>query len=373
MLSREELKEMAKLSGSGTYFVSLYLNVNPLTNPKGDYVIRFKNMMKEAAKSIEKTALKSADKDLREMDKYLLGRKRDFKKGLAVISSSAISFWREYHLSLPVKSELIVDRSPHIKPLLDMLDNYQRYAALLVDKESARIFVIHMGEITEYGEVHTEDVPGRHKKGGWFALSQNHFERHIQYHVTLHLKDVIKKLSSFFKAESIGRLLVGGSEDAVTMTRGLLPKAVSDKIIGTFRAGMFEGNQEVMKKLEPVLSEFERKREEKTLSELIERAHKNDRAALGLEATLRAVQEGKVMRLVFERDLRHAGFECSQCGALSIKGEVNCPYCGGKMEKINYIIDLAAQKSVEQGATVEVVSEDREFRKAGRIGAFLRF
>jgi peptide chain release factor subunit 1 len=373
MLSREELKEIAKMRGNGSYFVSLYLNVNPLTNPKGEYSIRLKNMLKDSAESLEKGVLKKVEKDLEALDAYVLGNRREFKHGLALISSKDNGFWREYHLSVPLKSELVVEKSPYIKPLLDILDNYQRYAALLVDKESARIFIIHLGEITEYGELHTPDVPGRHKRGGWYALAQNHYVRHIDYHVGLHLRDVIKKFESFLKHEYIGRVIIGGSDEAVNMTKGLLPKTVLDKVVGTFHAGMFEGNAEVMKKVEPALRGYEREQEEKAVKELLTRAMKDEKAVVGLEDVLKALEGGRVMKLLLLRDFSRRGFQCSGCGALSIKGEVNCPYCGGKMEEVGYIVDLAAQKVVEQGALVEVVAESEELEKAGGIGAFLRF
>jgi hypothetical protein len=38
-----------------------------------------------------------------------------------------------------------------------------------------------------------------------------------------------------------------------------------------------------------------------------------------------------------------------------------------------YLADLVAQKAVEQGAFIEVASENRKLREAGSIGAFLRF
>jgi peptide chain release factor subunit 1 len=373
MLSREELKELAKMHGNGSYFVSLYLNVNPLTNPKGEYSIRLKNMLRDAAESLEKGVLKKVEKDLEALEAYVLGNRREFKKGLALISSKESNFWREYHLSVPLRSELTVEKSPYIKPLLDILDNYQRYAALLVDKESARIFIIHLGEITEYGEVHTPDVPGRHKKGGWYALSQNHYVRHIEHHVALHLKDVIKKFESFLKHEYIGRVIIGGSEEAVNMTKERLPNTVMEKVVGTFNAGMFEGNADVMKKVEPALREYEIRQEEKAVKELFTRAMKDEKAVVGLEDVLKALEGGRVMKLLLLRDFTRQGFQCSACGALSIKGEVNCPYCGGKMEGVGYMVDLAAQKAVEQGSLVEVVTGSEELEKAGGIGAFLRF
>ncbi len=43
------------------------------------------------------------------------------------------------------------------------------------------------------------------------------------------------------------------------------------------------------------------------------------------------------------------------------------------MQKVDYIIDLAAQKAIEQGASVEVIYGNDKFIKTGSIGAFLRY
>lgn len=187
MLTHSELKELSTISGDGNFFISLYLNVNPLTNPKGDYVIHFKNMLKEAAEKIDKDTEKKVKEDFDKIESYLKGNRREFKKGIALISSSALGVWKTYYLSLPLKNELIIDKTPYIKPLLFLLNNYQRCVVLLVDKELARIFIIHLGEIEEYTELFTPDIPGKHKKGGWFSLQQSRFERHIDYHMLAYI------------------------------------------------------------------------------------------------------------------------------------------------------------------------------------------
>jgi peptide subunit release factor 1 (eRF1) len=149
---------------------------------------------------------------------------------------------------------------------------------------------------------------------------------------------------------------------------------VQKKVIGTFQAGMFEGTLDVLNRVGPVLKEHEEKAEAETVKELIERAMKQERAVLGLEAILAVLQEGRVQKLVLEKDATAMGLQCSACGAL-MEQEAGpyCPYCGGKTEAVNYLVDLAAQKAVEQNAEVLVVPESRELRKSGSIGAFLRF
>ena len=374
MLNMEELKDVSKIGGGDNYYVSLYLNVGPISNPKGDYAIRFKNMLRTTVESLDKQVHKKVEKDLEELQSYVLSNKRDFKNGLVIIASGAESFRKEYNLSVPIKSELIVDKTPYVKPLIDIMDNYKRYAIFLVNKESARVFIVHLGEITEYAEVHTEDVPGKHKKGGWFALSQNHFDRHIEYHVGIHLKDSIKKLESFLEGQNIESIILGGPDDAISMTKAILPKSISERVIGTFHEGMFESNLDVLKKAEPLLREYERKIEAQTVEDLITKAMKNGKAVIGLEKVLGALKEGRIMKLVFEADFKASGLECISCGGLSaLESAACCPYCSGSVDTVNYIVDMAVEKAVEQGASVDVVSENKKLEEAGGIGAFLRY
>jgi peptide chain release factor subunit 1 len=373
MLDRKELKEIAQMRDDVPSFVSLYLNVNPLTNPRGEFIILFKNLVRNTIESLDKGVHRLVKEDLEKIETVITGNKSKFKKGLAILSSTRKSLGREYNLSVPVKSELVVDKCPYLKPLFDIIENYQRYAVLLVDKESARIFMMHLGEIVEYGEVHTPDVPGRHKKGGWFALSQSHYERHIDYHVSLHLKDVIKKLDSFISGEEIGGLVIGGSEEAMTRTREMLPATVVNRIVGTFSLGMFANINEILSKVTSVIHASENHKKTMMVDRLITQALKNENAVIGLEDVLNALQEGKVMRLVSLRDLSASGYECRKCRFLGVRELSECPYCKGDIGKSKYLIDLVVQKAVEQGAPVEVVAGHQGLSEAGGIGAFLRF
>ncbi|HDH50961.1 MAG TPA: hypothetical protein ENH04_06095, partial [Nitrospirae bacterium] len=139
MLTYSEVKELSAISGDENYFVSLYLNVNPVTNPKGDYLIHFKNMLKQTLDNLDKKIGKSVNEDLERIEAFIKDNKRGFKKGVSVISSAPRGIWKDFHVSLPVKNELVIDSTPYVKPLLALLDNYQRCMVLLVDKETARV------------------------------------------------------------------------------------------------------------------------------------------------------------------------------------------------------------------------------------------
>lgn len=373
MLNREELKDIAKMHGDGAFFVNVFLNVNPMTSVKNNFEIHLKSMIKKTSGELDKAVLKKVSSDFEKIDSYVLTNKRMFKKGLAIICSQEKQFWKEYHLSVPLKNELIVDNTPYIKPLIGVLDNYQRYAIMLVGKDLARLFLVHLGEIEEYSEVHSEGVPGKHKKGGWFALAEKSYERHIDYHVGLHLKDVVKKLDAFLSGEYVGRLIIGGSEEAVVRVKDMLPQTVAEKVIGTFQAEMIANNNEVLEKVQPILRAFEVNEDAETVDDLLTRSMKKENAVIGIEDVLNALQEGRVMKLVFLKDFKRSGLSCRKCGYLTVQNITQCPYCKGDIKKVKYIVDLIAQKAVEQGAVIKVLSENAQLKEAGNIGSLLRF
>ncbi|MBA3061173.1 MAG: hypothetical protein FP832_05950 [Nitrospirae bacterium] len=79
------------------------------------------------------------------------------------------------------------------------------------------------------------------------------------------------------------------------------------------------------------------------------------------------------MKLIFIKDFEDSGHACRNCRHLSKQKVSTCPYCKGGMEEVNYLIDLAAQRAVEQGSLIEVIADNKELLDAGGIGAFLRF
>ncbi len=373
MLNRTELREIASMEGKNGFFVSLYLNVDPIFNKKGDYMVHFKNMMKNSIETLDKATYKAVKNSLEKIESYVTSNKRMFKKGLVILCTSDDSFWSDYNLNVPVRNNLIINKTPYMKPLMYIADTYQRYAVLLVDKESARIFIIHLGEIVEYGEVHADDIPGKHKKGGWFALSQNHYERHIDYHVGMHLKEVVQKLDSFISSEYVGRIIIGGSDEAVAMVKRMLHKTALDKIIGTVKIEMFASSDDILNKAGAVVSEYEKDKELETIETLIASAMKNENAVLGLNNVLNALQEQRVMKLVFMRNYKENGYSCSSCGYLTAQKVDPCPYCSKEMEEVDYMVDLAGEKAIQQDALIEVTEENKLLKESGGIGAFLRF
>ena len=164
-------------------------------------------------------------------------------------------------------------------------------------------------------------------------------------------------------------IITGGSDDAVAKVREMLPRAVSEKIMGSFHAEMFANVNDVFEKVKPVISETESMAEKAVVSDLLTAAGKGQNAVIGIEDVLNALQEGRIMKLIFIKDFKDSGYACRNCRNLSKQKVSVCPYCKGGMEDVNYLIDLAAQRAVEQGSQIEVITENKELSDAGGIGS----
>lgn len=153
----------------------------------------------------------------------------------------------------------------------------------------------------------------------------------------------------------------------------MLPNTTTQKIISTFHAEITMGGKEVLSKTLKLLEEFEKEKAKNTVEKLITKALKNEMAVTGFDDVYFNLNEGRVMRLIFLKDMVISGYKCTGCSFLTTQEIKSCLYCGSQMEKVSNLIDFIIQKSMQQSVPIEVISESPEFVKTGGIGAFLRF
>jgi peptide subunit release factor 1 (eRF1) len=151
-------------------------------------------------------------------------------------------------------------------------------------------------------------------------------------------------------------MVIGGSEEAVVKVKAMLPQTTGDKIMGTFQAEMFANSKEILEKAEPLLRSFEEKEEAETVNDLLTKAMKNENAVIGIENVLNALQEGRVMILVILKDYNNS------VSPVRMRESDRTEYHPALTAKANAkadMVDLIAQKGVERGAIVEIVSGNK--------------
>ncbi len=131
----------------------------------------------------------------------------------------------------------------------------------------------------------------------------------------------------------------------------------------------------------PFIEKLERDQEMNLVQNLVTSARKTDpvvkKAVLGLNATLDAVNQGRVHRLLYPSGVKLGGYRCPGCDALldQAPGDRNCPYCSKLLETVEDMLWLASERVLEMGGKSEEVrgaEARRQLDEAGKIGAFLR-
>ena len=75
----------------------------------------------------------------------------------------------------------------------------------------------------------------------------------------------------------------------------------------------------------------------------------------GLSATLEAINEGRVWKLVYLQGLKLDGGVCNACNMLFDPADERCVVCGKKVAQEPHMLDRMARAVLERGGHVEIV------------------
>jgi len=363
MITDKELQELVEFHSNNMPVLSVYLNVDPTQRTKEEYTLQLRGLLKEAEEA------GAAKADITAVERYF-----DFEydwqgKGVIIFSCQDENFWRAYSLAVPVDNHVYVAPRPYLKPLTDVLDAYGRYGVVLVDREGARLFMFHMGELQEATGI-LRDLPKRHKAGGWAA--QRH-QRRADEHALRNLREVAELMARFFERTQCTRIVLGGTEDNVAKFQEMLPKALQNKVIGTFSVGPDASVAEIQERSRALIEELAQQREARLVQELIAGWRRDRGSAVGLSDTLAAFLEQRAGTLLVSAGYTAPGYRCRACAYLTLQEREECPWCGGEIEPVEDIVDELVHRALEQGVEVEIVRGNEDLEKAGRIGALLRY
>lgn len=374
MISKQELKALAELTLTDSYFVSLYLDVDVRRGGSDRWPVIFRNLVKRGEGGLPGEVRSRIQGDLERIEAFLREKPAEIKRGLAIISCKDRDFWWVYHSMIPFSDELVIDRDPYLKPLMRMIDLFQRYLIVVCESQQVKVFLAAQGVITPMLHLTAPSSrqplssPGRGDRGGITVKDQR--EIAIQWLKRGAVGAVVEVVES----ENIKRVLLGGGERSRALLREALPQWVKERVVAEFSLPARATPREILQRATPLMQEVERRFEKQAIQELMERVGEGERGSvLGLSDVLTMLQQGNVRKLYVLTQYRDRGMVCRSCGALTPWRDRPCPYCGGEMEEVPYVVDWAIQKAIEQGARVDLLEDSPQLEKAGGIGALLRY
>ncbi|MBI3964442.1 MAG: hypothetical protein HY329_02315 [Chloroflexi bacterium] len=353
--------------------LSAYLSLTPTPGAQRPHLLLFRDGCKMIRGNLPVAEREVFDGVATKAERYLEEELVPSHPGLALFVASDDARCEAVPLPEAPNETVVWDDRPHLAPLQELLDDYERVAVLLFDKERARLFTIFLGEL-EYQESIEDEVPGKQATGDWYALSQTRYARHHEDHVLRHAKRAIAMTMAALRARPFERLLVGGPAEAVALLKHHLPRPLRARLAGTLRLEVFASDAEVLEVALRAAAEIERRREVELVRELVDAAT-TPHVALGLDATLAALRDGRVHALIVATDGFSAkGRECRTCGRL-VSDVDGCPFCGGPTHSLADLRERLIEVARAQSAKTELVSGEAAgiLVEHGGVGSWTRY
>ncbi len=358
MFTIENIKKLNEIKSNKYNYVSLYLNLDQKNNSTEKINIKLKNLL---TKVEDELTAGQIDKIKKQVPKSIINRAR----GVVFFVGKADDKWFFYEFKKPMASAVFVEHNLHLAPLQKLIDEHERYAVMVADKEKTKIFVVYMGEIEEMRNI-SEYFPGRHAQGGW---SQKRYQGHVDEHSTHNLKNFIAALYSIWKEKRFDRLILGGTDEIIAQLKENLPIELKNVIAGDFKIELFKSTQKILDKALVIAEQAEREKEKELIMKLENNLGDGNKAVSGVRDVLDNLNNKKVLQLIVHAKMEHKGYYCMACDLLLL--EKNCS-CGGEAMEVD-LMDEMVQKALDQNAEVQFVEWEDKMDKLGNIGAILRY
>jgi len=324
-------------------FISLYLDMRPDHNGQRHHVETFlKNSFDEQSRSLTGETRAAFDQLHQRIRQYLSEQALTSTKALAVFASTTGDLFEAIALDAPLeRPSMHVGSVPHLYPLARLNDQYPRYAALLLDTNSADLYVFALGARTRH-EVVTNEKTRRTKMGGW---SQARYQRRADNFHRQHMKEVVDLLNTVVAEERLNQIVVACDEVSKAFLMQQLPKHLAEKIIDV-RADIKSIEQhELLKETMEALRRDDAKTDAEHVQQMIDAWRAGGLAVAGIEATMRALDMRQVEELLI----------------------------AARPDRVAGPTDELVAKAQQNSARIRFIEDDALLAEVGGVGALLRF
>ena len=374
MLGRGVLSHLHTLTQQKTYTLTVYLDIdqNKQANRKRGYVVQAEALLK----GLKAQQGRSHRLDLAVEDVIDLVRSMRPKGKATLIVVHPETGLRELHqIGLPLASSIHWRKGAFLRPIVEAMDEHERYGVVLSDNKRARLFTVFMGELTEHEDLFSDTSQRTRSLGPDQMRAQKRRDRRHEEEVVSHAKKVIDALHDLALRTPFDRLIVAGTSKATGQLVRLLPKRLRGKLVDTVSMRVGASWKEVLNKILVVQNRMEREQESVLVEGVVAELHDGGKAVAEFGAVLDAVNQGRVWKMIYTKGLKKEGGECTECGAYSPHSVGPCVYCGGDVRPLMHCLDRLSQSVMELGGQVEVVNGAAadELKAHGSIAALLRF
>lgn len=353
---RQHLDRLAAFEPSDTPVLSLYLDMRPdQTGSRHHASVFLKKTLSEYSRVFTGEARKSFDRAAQQIERYLSEEVSKSASGLAAFACAGKdNFFEAIQLDVPVEQpSIFVGRVPHLYPLARLNDQYPRYAALLLDTNSARLFVFGLGLVEQRTAVQNAKTR-RTMMGGW---SQARYQRRADNFQRHHIKEVVEILDRIVSDEHLTRIVVACDEVARPILMEQLPKHLSEKVIDVIHLDMkATPEDQVLAETMEALRQEDARTDAEHVERMLDAWRAGGLAVAGMKSTFEVLSMGQVEELLITAK------------PVLLK-QPNQPSDDEYLKLADELIAQAQQNS----ARIRFIEDEKLLADVGGVGALLRF
>jgi peptide subunit release factor 1 (eRF1) len=372
-LRRDHLMALAAFEPHGVPVISLYLNLRPDQHGRDHYEVFARKAFAEQLKRFDERSAERAslERDVERINRYLALELNRSANGVAIFASSgAAEFFEAIQLQAPIDHWLFVGEVPHIYPLVRLIDQYPRYAAVQLDTNSARIVVFGLGAVEKSVNV-TGIKTRRHAMGG---SSQARYQRHLENFHLHHVKEVVDTLDRVVRADNIQRIIVAGDEVAIPLLKEQLPAHLSEKLVDVMKLDRQANDDEIAEATLEVLRQKDAETDSERVQSVVDAWRGGGLGVMGPEATLRALQLGQVEELLIAatpQGLKPVQTLPDDAVPEPVATQTATP--GNSDHRQLHLSDELVTRAKQTAARIRMIEDPELLRAHGGVGAMLRF
>lgn len=185
-------------------------------------------------KNLDKNQQVYFRKDLDKIKEYLNESFDRKNKRSVAFFSSPDGFWEVLEFEFSLAPVCTVSYSPYLKSIQEGIKKHQKYLVVLVDRQRARFFTVHLGKVEDVYDYFSTDVPQRvkAKKVDWGRYDK--IPRHIEEHLRRHLKIIGQLAKTFIVGKNIHFILIGSHKELFPKIKYHLKYPLKSMVKGVF-------------------------------------------------------------------------------------------------------------------------------------------
>jgi peptide subunit release factor 1 (eRF1) len=369
MIEVETIDRIVGLDGGGLPVVSLYVQVEADRRRAVDsQLASLLDQIRPLAYdgSLDREARLSVRGDIEHIQRS--AREQRWRPGtMSIFSCSGRGLFEELELPRRIHDQVVVDRTPWVRPMLAVLDEYSRACVVLIDKGSARVFELYQNEMSEHAALRDETL---RKPNFAYGRSEHRVHNRAEELANRHYRAVVDLLERSSRSYDV--LVVAGHEYEVPGFVEFLSPELRKRLAGTFAIDpVTAALADIKRSAGSVLDRYEREQERVAVEEILSLNSMGGLAATGLTSCLWAGTVGAVQHLLVQEGAVRPGVVCDESNWFATSGDT-CPLCGRAPRRTHDVIDELISAVIFDGATIKHVQAQTPLEQH-IVAARLRF